>query len=365
MSILNEQLKTANVSVHVVATGAGAGIVQNLWSTPGSSAYLSGSSFPYHSEETKEFLGFTPKSSASKETAIDLASVAYMKAFRFGDKSPVGVGLTASVASEREHRGDHRCHICVITNDRILSANHILFKGVGEEARLADGRFCDEAALSLLHDALFGPVMVDVDAAYAKVALDRFMEHPFFAVDGTRYADLPGKRYAIMAGAYNPPHEGHFGMQEAFKDVSSRQVVYEVTANPPNKAAITVQGLLQRATMLKGHDRLFTWSKPMFLDKARVYPKTPLIMGADAFLRVLDPTWGLDIDKALAEFYNLGTHFYVQGRLVNGEFLTLDKILDRSKHLSEASGMGLKETAHHLDGRHDVSSTEIRGKLIH
>src|SRR5271165_5089712 len=108
-----DALKSANVNIHVVATGAGAGLSQLLWEVPGSSAYLSGCSFPYSQDEQEEVLGFMPEHFCSEEAAVDLASAAYMKAYKFGGKKPVGMGLTASVASEKEHRGDHRLFICV------------------------------------------------------------------------------------------------------------------------------------------------------------------------------------------------------------------------------------------------------------
>ena len=46
----SDKLKEAGVSIHVIATGAGAGIQQRLWEIPVSSAYLSGCSFPYAQE---------------------------------------------------------------------------------------------------------------------------------------------------------------------------------------------------------------------------------------------------------------------------------------------------------------------------
>lgn len=366
--MLNDRLKTANVNVHVIATGAGAGIQQALWETPGSSSYLSGGSFPYRPEETEELLGFKPKSWASQDTAIDLASAAYMKAFSFGGKNPIGVGLTASVASETEHRGDHRCHICLISNDRVDILNHILVKGVGAEARLTDGKLCDAMALAMLNESL-DPVSDSLHAHkkdFEQLALDRFLEHPFFGVDGTRHTTLPNKRYALMSGAYNPPHEGHYGIQNTFESLSNRRVVYEITANPPHKTAVSVQELLQRASMLRGHDRFFTWSKPMYLDKARAYPGVPLVLGADAMLRILDPKWGVDPVKAIEEFHTLGTEFYVNGRVINGAFISASDIMHHAEatlDLTVASRLG--EIMHTLEGRYDISSTELRSKVAH
>src|SRR5271170_7271281 len=120
----HDKLKEAGVSIHVIATGGGAGLQQELWSVPGSSAYLSGASFPYAPEEQEELLRFMPEHFCSQEAAIDLASAAYMKAYRFGGKKPVGIGLTASVASSVEHRGEHRVFVCIMTDKKIVGIKH-------------------------------------------------------------------------------------------------------------------------------------------------------------------------------------------------------------------------------------------------
>jgi hypothetical protein len=100
MTIIDD-LKDANVNIHIIATGVGAGIQKQLWEVPGSSAYLSGASSPNDQTWQEELLGFTTEQFCSETAAIDLASADYMKAFKFGGKNPVGVGLTASVASEK------------------------------------------------------------------------------------------------------------------------------------------------------------------------------------------------------------------------------------------------------------------------
>src|SRR5277367_5292710 len=113
-----DNLKEAGINLHVIATGGAAGAQQLLWGVPGSSAYLGGASFPYAPEEQEELLGFMPEHFCSEVAAVDLASAAYMKAYKFGGKKPVGIGITASVASEKEHRGEHRVFTCVISDTK-------------------------------------------------------------------------------------------------------------------------------------------------------------------------------------------------------------------------------------------------------
>jgi nicotinamide mononucleotide (NMN) deamidase PncC len=364
--MLNEKLKEANVNVHIIATGAGAGIQQALWATPGSSAYLSGATFPYSTEETEELLGFKPESFCSREAAIDLASAAYMKAYRFGTKKTIGLGLTASVASEKEHRGDHRCHICVISDDQILCDTMILTKGVGSAKRLEDGMTCDGRALEMIEKVFKSNGTYGVADLAGQDALKRFLARPFFTVTGQRLpAPSDYSRYALMPGAYNPPHDGHYGMQEAYESSNNKRVLYEVTANPPHKGALSVQELLQRAKMLQGHDRIFTWSNPMYLDKARAFPGMPILLGADAMVRMLDPKWGVEVPALIDELYKLGTHFYINGRTVDGKFTVNSDIIREYDIDYPDVWKKMMQIFHPLSGRWDLSSTEIRNKVLH
>lgn len=359
-----EKLKQANVSIHVIATGGGAGLQQQLWETPGSSAYLSGCNFPYAMEEQEELLGFMPEHFVSEEAAIDLASAAYMKAYRFGGKNPIGLGLTASVASEKIHRGDHRAFICAISNDSVRIFHGIRPKGVGRESRIADGTQCDWWGAMMIQD------VVKLDTyEWAKDATElarkRFFERPFFTANGKRSATLPtNKRLALMSGAFNPLHEGHTSVAQHVMDQYGNTVAYEVTAEPPHKEAMTVQALLQRAKLLQGHDRIFTKSYPLYLDKARAFPGVPLVLGADAMIRMLDPKWGITPSELLNEFNKLNTKLLVSGRLVDGKFVSYTSILDYIDRQDPSLVSLALHVVAPVDGRVDISSTELRNKTI-
>jgi hypothetical protein len=356
-----EELKKANVSIHAIATGAGAGLQHWLWQTPGSSAYLSGASFPYNQSETEDILGFCPEHFVSKETAIDLASAAYMKAFRFAEKKPVGIGITASVASEQIHRGDHRYDICVMTDDKVLTRHVVLEKGVGFDARIKDGKIVDMDAFMLMFEAV-GIGMAPLKGEDAsELAKERFFLRPFFSASGKRYATIPNhKSFGLMSGAFNPPHEGHFGIADNFTSAFGKQVVFEVSATPPHKAALTVQELLKRSKMLQGRDRLFSTNIPFYIDKARAFPGSPLILGADALLRMLDPKWGIDVHKMMDEFQDLGNRLYTAPRMVDNKLIGWPEINEAMDRLSELDeDFSIQE----IPGRWDISSTELRNKI--
>lgn len=360
-----DNLKDAGVTIHVVATGAGTAFQDALWQEPGSSAYLSGASFPYSPEEQEEVLGFEPEHFCSEEAAVDLASAAYMKAYKFGGKRPVGIGITASVASEKEHRGDHRIHACLMTDYKVRTVHKVLAKGIGYSRRALDNSICSTVATDLLMDGL-GLSEYDErlngegysDAT--QLAVERFEARPLFLSDGKRLNPkdfkISNSMWALMPGAFNPPHAGHIGLADTAEYQFGVKVIFEVCVAPPHKSALSVQGRLQRAKLLKGHPTLFT-HLPMYLDKAKVYPNTPMVVGADAMLRLLDPKWGIPTDKLVKKFQELGTEFIIGGRLVDDKLITAKDIRDMVSSDFAYMFRGIK-------GQWDISSTEIRDKAL-
>lgn len=364
----SDKLKALGVNIHVVATGAGAGLQRTLWEVPGSSAYLSGCSFPYDGAEQEEMLGFMPEHFCSQEAAVDLASAAYMKAYKFGGKKAVGLALTASVASEKIHRGDHRAFACLVTDDMVRTAHLTFEKGIGDKQRKRDGEDCDDMGFFLLIDSLgiaestfSNPDHFHYEDATA-LAMERFWLHPCFLATGQR-GTQPSGRFAIMPGAFNPPHDGHFGAAQASLDEYNYPALFETTAEPPHKGALTVQELLQRAKMLQGHDRIFTRKLPYYLDKARAFPGHPFILGADAMVRMLDPKWGIDPIDMFKEFINLNTKLFVASREIEGKLVTCDDILESIKKNGRGGVWTLAmNVLMPLEGHWNISSTELREK---
>jgi nicotinic acid mononucleotide adenylyltransferase len=351
-------LKKLDISLHIAVTGAGAGLQDELWQVPGSSAYLSGASFPYAPEEHEELVGFKPEHYCSEEDAIDLASAAYMKAYRFGGKKPVGIGITASVASEKEHRGEHRIFGCIITEDKVLSYSTKLEKGSGSAQRFIDGQLANHVGIVLLNETFDYPVTGCKDAT--ELATQRFWNHSLFMPTGQRLDpksfNLDSNLYSLMPGAFNPPHEGHFGLANAVKLHWGTDVIFEVCATHPIKPSLTVQQMLQRAKLLRGHHILFTQDR-LYIDKARSHPNMALVVGADAMLRMLDPQWGIPTEDLLKSFYDLGTDFFIGSRLVNGKLISKNNIIEL---LPPGSDMGFMFRS--IPGQWNISSTEIRNK---
>ena len=322
-----EQLKEKNCQIYVAVTGAGTGLQNMLWQVPGSSAYLAGGICTYRQDQTEGFLGFKPDSFCSPEIALDLAFAAYLKAATNDPNvNTVGLGLTASVASETEHRGDHRIHVACITNEKVFTTDVVLHKAVGQENRERDGLTADLLGLELLlhatgvvpvdepddwdepdyHECIYeGTFMCDMDLDLVK---QHFMKRPFVTRYGKRQPIPVGRRMSIYPGNFNPPHEGHFAN-------AGEDTTFQITTNPPHKAGLSIQDILNRLRHFKGRrDLMFLEGAGLYIEKARMFPGCNLVMGTDALRRMLDPKWGYDPIEMLREFQGLGAHIKVSIR---------------------------------------------------
>lgn len=327
MTNILEELLKRQVRIHVSAAGAGAGIQSRLWGIPGASQFLEGATFPYSKEGMTRFLGYCPEKFVSQRTAIDMAISAYLLASN-GDPSitPIGLGLTASVATLKEHRGEHKVCVAAITRTQALYAEVVLPKGTGNDARGLDGRFSDEVALEVLLKS--AGVELNLPSWQATQIQDvmpearaSFFERPFFRRDGTRLQAPVSQGLTMFPGAFNPPHEGHFYNAD-------ESVVFQITANTPrtvpqgvdeasvpHKAPLALGDMLDRLYWLRGkRDSLFLENSGTFLEKARQFPGTLFIIGSDTMSRILDPKWGHEVAPTLQEFHQLGVRFRVSMR---------------------------------------------------
>lgn len=346
--------------IYLVATGAGAGLQKLLWDVPGISEVLVGAELPYATEALDRFLGFEPEQYCSEKTAISMALEAYSRAYQPGGAPPVGLGLTASVASKSAHRGEHRVHVATVSDAGCWAHAATLIKGSGAEARRRDGDLSDALGLAALLAATGRTAELPPDTEvlhYAKEersahAMDVFLERPYFAASGRRHqAPTNGNGLALFPGAFNPPHDGHFWMAR------EHSATFHVTINPPHKPALTVAEVLRRAKLLEGFPRLFTADDPLYLDKARRFPGAKILIGADAVERMLDPKWGVEVAPLLRELRQLGIKLLVADRAMGGKLLTLDDIAGAPTDLCER----ILGPGEHLT----MSSTKIREAMAH
>ena len=377
-------LTRSEVKLFVATTGAGAGLQEMLWRVPGCSTYFVGSAFTYAREETRRLLGFDPEKYVTKETAVDMAMAAYMRAYTAVDvgQMPMGLAMTASVATSEMHRGDHRVCMAVMTPNRCYTATVLLPKRQGMLARVDDGVLTDCMAATLIQHAL-GTVPaafyrgtslgfsgdIETDGASGlrirpiempAEQLERlFFRLPVFHRDGRRTSKLVDGERILFPGAFDPVHEGHVGITHALHDqIVTGEITWTIEAKTVHKEATSVQTLLQRASRIFQNDYpvqtlLFTNGLPLFVDKARHFPGAGFVVGADTLQRMLDPKWGPSAHDVISEFVERDSFLYV----VDRDGVTLDTIVDS---LPQPDGLLLGRISLNIEGDWKISSSELR-----
>lgn len=356
--------------IYCVASGAGAGIQQALWETAGASGYLAGCAFPYAQYETDRFLGYMPTSYCSADESVELAMEAYCRACESLPRGqrPVGLAVTASVASTHDHRGEHRIHAAAITPERAIRYTYMVEKG-GPRRRGPDGHAADNIGLFMLRAILDlddRAVARTVEEVSEQTLRRMFFQYPYHGPNGRRLAALPTDDFgvALLPGSFNPIHQGHRAMAQLahIESTINKPVVYVLTADSPHKPRLTTRELLSRVAMFRRERSehpetavLFTQDDPLFIDKARQHPGSTFVIGADTAIRMLDPQWGPEIDPMLQEFWRLGTVFYVFGREIDGVYVSAQDVI--TKHVPEQHRPLFHGMPHQMA---PISSTELR-----
>lgn len=348
--------------IYIAATGAGAGAQNEIWKTPGCSAYFAGACFPYGEDQLEEFIGYRPEKFVSANIAIEMAMVAYQRAWRNSSDDAIGIGCTAAVATNRLRKGDYVSYMARCDDDGVHLHTMYLSASEGKEARISHGNAVSHNinAMAFNVNVSNKTQVIDVTTDAIKLLLAR----PYFAFDGRRLpeSELTSQVIcpatdssekvcrAIYPGAFNPAHEGHKAIAK------KTHAVFNIEINPPHKGQLSVAEILQRLKGLRHHDTILTSGCPLYVDKSDRFNNHPIVMGADAFLRMLDPKWGPEPKALLNRFSQNGTKIMVFGREINGKWVSADEAISRVPE--SASCYDLVP----VDGRWDISSTQLRNK---
>ena len=357
----------------VVATaGAGAAALRWLLGEPGSSRTVLEAIAPNSPDAMIDLIGREPEQFVSKETALQMAEAAFERALHLrgaGGVPVFGVSCTAAVATNRARRGDHRCHVAVWSETGASVASLQLEKGCRSRleedelvsrlllARLAGAcGVCSRVSLPLLdaesvvdEHSTYSDALAAVGAGHLRTAVCRG--------DGTVEGGVSDAG-TIVAGSFNPLHDGHLNLARTAAKVQGTKVAFELSVTNVDKSALEEQEVRRRLEQFRGRGDVVITRVPTFLEKARLLPGRTFVIGADTALRLVDPAYyegeeGTMLD-ALAELRLLKCRFLVAGRMFDGRFVTL-------RDVPVPGGFrDMLEEIPESEFRDDVSSSELR-----
>ena len=353
------------------AAGAGSSAIDWLLSVAGASRTVLEIRVPYSENSFSGYIGHQPDQTVSVESARSLAHASYNRALRLrsDDRPVVGIACTATIATDRPKRGDHRGHVGLWTSQGWSVFSLTLEKGLRDRA--GEEHLLSMLILKTLASACGVPDTLDLQLSDTEqvvesgtqydTTLDAFntghVSSVAFASDGSSQGDAHHTG-GVLSGSFNPLHQGHQELVTVASRTLNAPVIYELSVSNVDKPPLEDEVVLERIDQVRQFGDLAITKAPVFYEKAQLFPGCAFIIGWDTMVRLVDPKYyendHAKMILALNQIRAAGCDFLVAGRINDSEFRTLADVQipsvfqDMFREIPES------------EFRSDISSTEIR-----
>ena len=349
-------------------TGGGSGAIPALLRVPGGSQSVLEAVVPYSQAALTALLGSAPEQFCSDRTARAMAMACWLRARNLAPRADpdnlVGLGCTASLASDRPKKGPHRAFLAIQTAWKTAGVSIELTRDArsrGEEedlvAALALNLVAEAAGLTeLLELPLLPGEQVQRQASRRSHVLARLAAWANACGFATPIRSAPPR--AIFPGAFNPLHHGHREMAEWASFRLNVPVAVRDLDRKRRQAAVGLHRDRAPRRPVLGSDTLWLTRAPTFAEKSRLFPGATFLVGADTIVRIGQPRYyGNDphrCEAAIREIAANGCRFLVFPRADHAELQSLQEV-ELPPALRE-----LCDGVSPVEFRVDISSTQLR-----
>jgi hypothetical protein len=274
-----------------------------------------------------------------------------------------GVACTASLASDRPKRGEHRIHVALQTIS--LTAAWSLLLQKGRRTRLEEERLAGRLTLNAVAEACGLESRLTLDLLEMETvettraaARQPWQDLLLGNVDAVRIGDDSRRATVVFPGAFNPLHVGHQRMMQVAEEMMRQPVIAELSILNVDKPPLDYWEIERRVGQFGDRRPVVLTRARTFDEKSRLFPAATFIVGADTLERIAAPRYyGGSLEtcrRALQQIADSGCRFLVFGRTVDDRLVRLSDL-----DLPESLRAICREVPPEVF-REDVSSTTIR-----
>ncbi|MFY9221320.1 MAG: hypothetical protein WAQ98_01545 [Blastocatellia bacterium] len=141
-------------------------------------------------------------------------------------------------------------------------------------------------------------------------------------------ASLPSS-FAVMAGSFNPLHQGHKKLAEVAEKILKKEVIFELSIANVDKPWLDEITVAKRLTQFIDYKAITITKAATFLEKTNLFGRCDYILGYDTASRLFSPKYykdNEDMINSLREITKRGAKFLVACRKEDQKIKTLSDI---------------------------------------
>ena len=308
-----ELLNRFGAQVVVVVSGGGTQVIPQLLAEGGASNVMLEALVPYAKSAVAEFLGGNPDAYCSDRTTRQLAVAGWQRSVKLSSqgRNNVGIAATASLRSGKPKMGQHRVHVATHRVQETVTATLQLTKNARsrlEEEHVA-ALLCLDVLVSTVTETTNHPWRKELESLllpeeeivrneykapvrWQELWISEEVEIPIeINIAGqTRQRLGQVNNRLIFSGSFSPLHEGHLAMARIAEEIAERPVEWELSVTNVDKPMLDYIEVSRRVEQFEGKT-LWLSRAATFIEKVHVFPQSTFVMGADTYVRLIDPKY--------------------------------------------------------------------------